>query len=324
MGTHSSKGAQHETVTLISEAKTEIKSTKPVDDHQLRLKSLYEENNGDVVIRSKSREFKVHSTVLNMASALFKAIGGDYIKYEDETVDLFLRYVYYQAPLFEGDGMWVEITIDEIEKKRPLLELFELHKLTQGKDIIIKQLDKLIESTTNIYKLCLIANYFSFKGEIFWVHYRKSLIKLLFAINERTFWMISSGMLAVKEKGAPVNCYDNLLPGKYGRPGNYLNYLCCQHGKINPHNLRDPVANLRCRETDKVCCVSFSASSQDVPVGAETRYCCQHRSNIPEQVLLFEKEKTKGCIDGDSKIELNDKVREDLMRDMISFLNYPK
>ncbi|AYV82815.1 MAG: hypothetical protein Hyperionvirus2_183 [Hyperionvirus sp.] len=331
MGTSSSKGAAcaSEKVSLMEEEKSEdVKCHVALDHHHLKLKNMYEENNGDVVVRSKSKEFKVLSVIITAGSALFKSMvekGGaiDYTKYEDDTIDSLLRYIYYQGTSFYYNELCVEISVGEIEKIRALLELFEIHGLEAGKELFKKQIDVLIESTINVTKLCVIAGNLSLMGEMFLGEYRKSLKKVLFVMSQRTEWMISSGMFDVKERGYVVGCYDNLAPGKFDRKPAYVSYLCCQHGKGNPHNLKDPTAEMKCMVSGKVCCISFSSKGREIPENAEKRYCCLHRSSVPDEVTVFEKEMAV-LLDPARKIILKDKVKNDLMIEMMSVLNLPK
>jgi len=310
--------------TLLTDA---VKYHPIADNYHIKLKELYETNNGDVVIKTNSREFKVHESLICITSPLFKAIFEndlaikksrtiDYSYYSDETIDLFLRYIYYRKAIFNEEKT---PSLKEIERKIPLMELFDMHMLVDGKKIISQHIVNLIDETKEFERVCEITNFFSKQVNIDGKYYRKCLEKLVVVTNNRLSKVISIHKKYVKGKAGVKNCYDNIPPGVYGRPATYVSHLCCAHIDECQLDLdKEKEIDLTCDTTKLVCCISFTMKNLSVPDAAvEKSYCCLHREGrvIRDDIIRFEK------INGNMDLLMDKKVREDLTKGLFQFLN---
>lgn len=323
--TSSTRKVAPEPVTFI-EGKKEVKCYNASDNYYLKSKEFYEQNKGDIIIRSKSHEFQVHSQIISISSPLFASILSytmeekksgviDYSTYPDEILDKFLRYIYYRAAILEEK----EMSLEDLGKILLLVELFDMHMLDEAKEILMNKIHSTIEKS-DLSNLCILTNFFSVApssiSKYYTKFYKKSLHKLLFIIKDRAEFITLLKKNYINGKAGAVNCYDNLPRGEYGRPHDYEHYLCCAHVNIHQHhqNLKKENVTLTCNKSSKICCISYNLSNKEIPLDAEKRYCCSHRSNIPEEVLQFEKKVN-------IEIDLNERVKADLINELFSFIS---
>lgn len=300
-----------ESISNISIPKVEHVSNKLSHN----MKKMYEENKGDIIIKSKTREFRVHSLLLSLNSSLFKSMFShemeekkskiiNYENYDDETIDLFLRYLYYQGDIFSDST----ISLDEFQKKSPLLELFDMHFLEDAMDNMRKQMNLIIESTIDIQDLCKILIYLK----------SKYVLETCY-LNGLKKFIVEMQKISELKKYQSFSCYDSIPPGIGNKPISHKHRFCCKHladinlDKINPF-LADATPFVRCKESKKYYCIAFTMERSNVTQIAESKYCCEHRSIEPKEMVEFKKKIT--C-----NINLPETIKHDLINEMIKKLN---
>jgi len=290
-----------------NESKLEPKAVSVAFTHNL--KGMYEENNGDIFIRSKMKEFRVHRLIICLNSVLFKSMFShemeekksnvvDYSKYDDETIDLFLRYLYYQPALFD------KISLDEFEKKSLLLELFDMHFLKDGIDAMLKQMDKIIDACNDINDLCKIITYLKSKPNLFENCYSICLKKIMLVICD---------ILDLK-KNRLTDCYDS-IPAKLGiKMGIHTHKLCCKHKANNDNGLAE--ATRFHNINGLYYCISYTFDGPGIspPSQAIKDYCCLHRSTTTKEVIEFQKKLQYN-------VDIPETIKQDLMTEILKQIN---
>lgn len=230
--------------------------------------TLFDSNQGDLVVRHKKGTFKVISWLV-LAKCPSLALQIQKIQEEKKEFDLssftmeivrhVFRYIYfYEEFVFES------FSVSEWYQLLSLAKMFDLTKkilLPSGAFSEIKYVDhisKIIDSKSkhgNPFDIVLIA------------HEHKDEVRMNAAIEK-----IVVGL----RKKIGKTCYDTLLPGEGVRPAKHEFFVCCQHSFPAPkeHHLRTTHHILAIDHQE--ICYNATKLGRIIPANFNTSLCCKH------------------------------------------------
>ena len=277
---------------MSEEAKSELPDPKDEDpeeddDNYLILKKLYENDIGDVTVKTLDKfEKKMIAFILTDKSPVFKTmLSIDMLEkkekvitiedFDDFIVDQFFKHLYYN-----GDLEPAELTIPQRFQMYSIYEKYGIDYMV----LYMKNELKIHCDEGNMMEYLAECNkYPMLTTEIFNVCVDLLTKKYLRIFKHNSLFV--------------AGCYDSVFPGVGGKPSNHNFRFCCQH-----HNteLQVPYYSTKVDrdvKTDQEKLPPCTRADVDGDIVRTTRYntafCCQHRDLLPE------KDKYKALIDKD-------------------------